>query len=61
MSLFVIVAIGVVAIAVVLFVVKGPDLGSGERSDGSDHSPGPSVSDGPPSVGGGDGGAGGVG
>jgi hypothetical protein len=61
MSLLVIIAIGVVTIAVVLFILKGPDLGSGERSDGSDGSPGPFFSDGPPSVGGGGGGTDGVG
>jgi hypothetical protein len=56
-----VIAIGLVAVAVVLFVLKGPDLGRGERSDGSGDSPGTSFSDGPPSVGNGGGGAGGVG
>ena len=61
MSVLLIVAIALVAVGVVLFVLKGPDLGSSERADGSGESPGPFTSDGPPSVGGGDGGAGGVG
>jgi hypothetical protein len=59
-SVLLIVAIALVAVGVVLFVLKGPDLGS-ERSDGRGDSPGPSFSNGPPSVGSGDGGAGGVG
>jgi hypothetical protein len=59
-SVLMIVVIALVAVGVVLFVLKGPDLGGGERSEGSGESPGPSLSDGPPSVGNG-GGAGGVG
>jgi hypothetical protein len=60
-SVLMIIAIALVAVGIVLFVLKGPDLGGGERSDGGGESPGPSLSDGPPSVGNGGGGAGGVG
>jgi hypothetical protein len=57
MNVLLLVAVVLLAAGVMLFVLKGPDLGSGKRGDDS---PGPLSSDGPPSMGGGDGGGGGV-
>jgi hypothetical protein len=57
MNALLIVALVLIAAGVVLFVLKGPDLGSGE---GGGDSPNPLGSDGPPSMGGGDGGGAGM-
>ena len=62
MSILLIVAVVLVVAGVVLFVLKGPDLGSGESSDRGGDPPGSFSADGPPSIGGGNGGgAGGAG
>jgi hypothetical protein len=60
MSILLIVAVVLIAAGVIVFVLKGPDLGSGERDERGSDSPGPLSSDGPPSMGSGDGGGGGV-